>query len=122
MLDPAKRLRLDEILDHPFFQAVNGQAIPKFMPASTLACPPSTTMMNQLSTQGIQLKAIEGSGKNLLGSSQNMKLSTIGKGNSILTKLYRECRWRDIVTLRESYKGRLETRVAIAWNLKKSLV
>ncbi len=40
--DPARRLRIDEILEHPFFQPIGGQAIPKFMPVSTLACPPST--------------------------------------------------------------------------------
>jgi polo-like kinase 1 len=44
--DPLKRLKLDELLEHPFFQPAS--AIPKFLPISTLACPPSTQMLNQL--------------------------------------------------------------------------
>jgi len=46
VLDPAKRLRIDEIMDHPFFALATGQSIPKFMPASTLAVPPSTAMIS----------------------------------------------------------------------------
>jgi polo-like kinase 1 len=53
VLDPAKRLKIDEILEHPFFAPTNGQTIPKFMPVSTLACPPSNTMLTQLSSANI---------------------------------------------------------------------
>ena len=42
-LDPLKRPSLDEILDHNFFHM--GNAIPKLMPASTLACPPSASYL-----------------------------------------------------------------------------
>jgi len=45
VFDPTKRLRIEEIYDHPFFQALPGQVIPKFLPASTLACPPSSTLL-----------------------------------------------------------------------------
>ena len=38
-LDPLKRPSLDEILNHPFLLPVH--SIPKSMPLSTLACPPS---------------------------------------------------------------------------------
>ena len=38
-LDPLKRPTLDEILSHPFINT--GTSIPKCMPLSTLACPPS---------------------------------------------------------------------------------
>jgi len=38
-LEPNKRPSLDEILDHNFFHM--GTSIPKLMPTSTLACPPS---------------------------------------------------------------------------------
>ena len=38
-LDPSKRPTLDELLEHPFLnQGIN---IPKLLPLSTLACPPS---------------------------------------------------------------------------------
>ena len=39
--DPARRPTVDEILTHPWID--NGGRIPKFLPPSTLACPPSTT-------------------------------------------------------------------------------
>jgi polo-like kinase 1 len=43
--DPAKRPSLDELLMHDF---LNGDgSIPRLLPASTLACPPSTTYINQ---------------------------------------------------------------------------
>jgi hypothetical protein len=37
-LDPAKRPTLDEIMQHPFMTSTQ---IPKTLPRSTLACPPS---------------------------------------------------------------------------------
>jgi polo-like kinase 1 len=42
-LDPVKRPTLDEILAHPFIN--NGGTIPKFLPLSTLACPPSASYL-----------------------------------------------------------------------------
>ncbi len=44
-LDPTKRPKLDEILDHPFFHT--SVSIPKLLPASTLACPPSISYLQQ---------------------------------------------------------------------------
>ncbi len=44
-LDPSKRPVLEEILEHPFFHM--GNAIPKLLPASTLACPPSASYVRQ---------------------------------------------------------------------------
>eukprot|EP00826_Nyctotherus_ovalis_P046602 TRINITY_DN5285_c0_g1_i26.p1 TRINITY_DN5285_c0_g1~~TRINITY_DN5285_c0_g1_i26.p1 ORF type:complete len:218 (-),score=50.14 TRINITY_DN5285_c0_g1_i26:686-1339(-) len=44
-LDPARRITVDAIYDHPFFH--NGNSIPKLLPASTLACPPSSSYMKQ---------------------------------------------------------------------------
>jgi len=44
-LDPAKRPGLDEILEHQFFHM--GSSIPKLLPASTLACPPSAQYVKQ---------------------------------------------------------------------------
>eukprot|EP01022_Parablepharisma_sp_SALTPOND_P032959 TRINITY_DN87960_c2_g1_i1.p2 TRINITY_DN87960_c2_g1~~TRINITY_DN87960_c2_g1_i1.p2 ORF type:complete len:392 (-),score=18.53 TRINITY_DN87960_c2_g1_i1:626-1801(-) len=49
-LDPAKRLTLDQILEHPFFRI--SVAIPKRMPVSTLACPPSAAIVRQFMPGG----------------------------------------------------------------------
>jgi polo-like kinase 1 len=40
-LDPSKRPTLDEILQHPFLN--HGGTIPKLLPVSTIACPPSAS-------------------------------------------------------------------------------
>ncbi len=40
--DPKKRLTIDEILSHPFLTKCK---IPKLLPISTLACPPSASYM-----------------------------------------------------------------------------
>ena len=42
-LDPTKRPNLDDILAHPFLST--GTGIPKSMPLSTLACPPSANFI-----------------------------------------------------------------------------
>jgi polo-like kinase 1 len=47
-LDPLKRLTLDEIIAHPFLN--NGKGFPKFLPLSTLACPPSKNYLMQFSS------------------------------------------------------------------------
>jgi polo-like kinase 1 len=39
--EPSKRPSIDEILSHEFIN--NGGTIPRLLPASTLACPPSST-------------------------------------------------------------------------------
>ena len=44
-LDPAKRPTLDDIMRHPFLN--NGKGIPRYLPLSTLACPPSKNYLNQ---------------------------------------------------------------------------
>ncbi len=49
-LDPAKRPTLDEILDHPFLHM--GNTVPKQLPASTLACPPSQSYVKQFAPTG----------------------------------------------------------------------
>ncbi|CAG9330164.1 unnamed protein product [Blepharisma stoltei] len=43
--DPSKRPSLDEMLDHEFFH--QGNSIPKLLPPSTLACPPSSSFLRQ---------------------------------------------------------------------------
>jgi polo-like kinase 1 len=45
VLDPHKRPKLDEILTHDFFTI--GVNVPKTMPQSTLACPPSLSYIRQ---------------------------------------------------------------------------
>jgi len=43
--DPSKRPNVDEILAHEFIN--HGGTIPRLLPASTLACPPSSTYIRQ---------------------------------------------------------------------------
>ncbi len=47
--DPKKRLSIDEIIAHPFITC--GFPIPKAMPQSTLACPPSSQYIRQFVPQ-----------------------------------------------------------------------
>ena len=56
-LDPARRPTLDEIIGHPFFN--NGGTIPKLLPVSTLACPPSASYLRQFSPQGNPIKVAQ---------------------------------------------------------------
>mmetsp|Transcript_5749 Transcript_5749/g.4937 ORF Transcript_5749/g.4937 Transcript_5749/m.4937 type:complete len:157 (-) Transcript_5749:1652-2122(-) len=49
-LDPSKRPSLDEIMAHPFMN--HGGTIPKTLPVSTLACPPSASFVNQHAPNG----------------------------------------------------------------------
>ena len=48
--DPAKRPSLDDILNHEFLN--HGGSIPRLLPASTLACPPSKTYIGQFMAIG----------------------------------------------------------------------
>jgi len=45
ILEPSKRLSLDEMLEHPFLK--NGGTIPRTLPVSTLVCPPSASYVKQ---------------------------------------------------------------------------
>eukprot|EP00828_Plagiopyla_frontata_P033504 TRINITY_DN4350_c0_g1_i3.p1 TRINITY_DN4350_c0_g1~~TRINITY_DN4350_c0_g1_i3.p1 ORF type:complete len:318 (+),score=41.02 TRINITY_DN4350_c0_g1_i3:645-1598(+) len=47
-LDPSKRPTLDELLEHPFLN--HGFNVPKLLPLSTLACPPSEAQKKQYPT------------------------------------------------------------------------
>lgn len=48
-LNPSYRLSLDKILSHEFF--ANSANIPKLLPASTLACAPSSSSLKQFTTR-----------------------------------------------------------------------
>jgi len=50
LLDAERRLSLDEILLHPFIN--HGGSIPKYLPLSTLACPPSLAYIKQHQPKG----------------------------------------------------------------------
>jgi len=45
VLEPTQRPTLDDIMEHPFMN--NGGTIPKLLPLSTLACPPSASYIKQ---------------------------------------------------------------------------
>jgi len=53
-LDPSRRPTLDEILEHPFIN--HGGTIPKLLPVSTIACPPSASYIKQFLPQGNTVK------------------------------------------------------------------
>jgi polo-like kinase 1 len=53
-LDPSRRPSLEEILDHPFIN--HGGTIPKLLPVSTIACPPSASYIKQYLPQGNTVK------------------------------------------------------------------
>jgi len=53
-LDPSRRPTLDEIMDHPFIN--HGGTIPKLLPVSTIACPPSASYIKQFLPQGNTVK------------------------------------------------------------------
>jgi len=54
VLDPSKRLTLDEMLEHSFIK--NGGTIPKVLPVSTLVCPPSASYVKQFLPEGSAVK------------------------------------------------------------------
>lgn len=58
--DPAKRPTLEELLAHEFIN--HGGSIPRLLPASTLACPPSKTYISQF--MGIEEKSSSPKGDN----------------------------------------------------------
>lgn len=45
VLDPQRRPSLEDILNHPFLN--HGGSIPRSLPLSTLACPPSANYIKQ---------------------------------------------------------------------------
>lgn len=49
VLEPADRPTIDDILDHSFFHM--GNRIPKLLPSSMLACPPTKTFISQFQTK-----------------------------------------------------------------------
>jgi len=53
-LDPTKRPTLQEMLDSPFIN--HGGSIPRVLPVSTIACPPSASYIKQFLPQGNTVK------------------------------------------------------------------
>ena len=56
VLDPSSRPSLDQILDHPFF---NKNTIPRTLPLSTLAVPPTSNYLKQFEGYGAKSKIQE---------------------------------------------------------------
>lgn len=92
-LDPKKRPTLDQILNHPFLHM--GVSIPKLLPPSTLACPPSSSYMKQFianpshPSDKLRLEStapIQTSGKlkGTFESSEKLIAKSIGKQGEIL--------------------------------------
>lgn len=53
-LDPSKRPTISDIMEHPFIN--HGGTIPKVLPLSTLACPPSASYIKQFIPSGNPLR------------------------------------------------------------------
>jgi len=53
-LDPSRRPTLDEMMNHPFLN--HGGSIPKVLPVSTIACPPSASYIKQFLPHGSTAK------------------------------------------------------------------
>ncbi len=70
-LDPSKRPTIDEILDHSFLHG--SSSVPKLLPASTLACPPSSSYLKQFNVDSSK------SEKPRLESTAPLKLNTLGR-------------------------------------------
>lgn len=80
--DPVKRPSLDQILAHDFFN--QGNSIPKLLPTSTLACPPSLSYIRQFipdaGPNGIVVKSTKLNQENKLNPSD--KTTKIGFENT----------------------------------------
>ena len=76
-LDPARRPSLEEILQHPFMN--HGGTIPKLLPVSTLACPPSASYLRQFLPQGTN--SLKGSSQ---GPGKLTDTTPMGSNNSKL--------------------------------------
>ena len=80
--DPVKRPSLDQILAHDFFN--QGNSIPKLLPTSTLACPPSLSYIRQFipdaGPNGIVVKSTKLNQENKLNPSE--KTTKIGFENT----------------------------------------
>lgn len=74
-LDPLKRPTLDEIISHPFLN--NGKGFPRFLPLSTLACPPSKNYLLQF-TNNNQDKAEKDETKEAFDNLSNIKKENMG--------------------------------------------
>eukprot|EP00347_Sterkiella_histriomuscorum_P000652 403375018 len=75
--DPSKRPTVDDILNHEFIS--NGGTIPRLLPASTLACPPSSTYIRQFLPQSQNQN-----GKNSTGQQQLTNTAPI-KSNDLIS-------------------------------------
>ncbi len=115
-LDPTKRPTLDQILEHKFFNM--GNSIPKLLPASTLACPPSASYVKQfmpnalVSTERLRLESTEPvmlSGTLKLGESR--KLGTLSPGEEPAARSHREV----IASARGEMKPAMESQKPGVW-------
>jgi polo-like kinase 1 len=74
-LDPLKRPSLDEILAHQFLN--NGGTIPRSLPLSTLACPPSGNYIKQYTNQ-VNSMRVSLKGETLMSTNSRTNLG-VGK-------------------------------------------
>lgn len=77
-LDATKRPSLDDIMRHPFLN--NGAGIPRFLPLSTLACPPSKNYLNQFSANNRKEDAANNDG--FKTGESNLRRNDVAAGNN----------------------------------------
>jgi polo-like kinase 1 len=86
-LDPSKRPTLDEVLQHPFLN--HGGTIPKLLPVSTIACPPSASYIKQFLPQDTTVKVNLQPQRLIdtapMGNPQNNKLGLNQRSNLVST-------------------------------------
>mmetsp|Transcript_19962 Transcript_19962/g.36952 ORF Transcript_19962/g.36952 Transcript_19962/m.36952 type:complete len:585 (+) Transcript_19962:4188-5942(+) len=92
ILEPQRRPSLDDLLAHEFFH--QGNSIPKLMPPSTLACPPSASYLKQFLPNAIP---VQSSSRMVETAPSNPLRSSISKGSDLIKtdRLSRPARMSD---------------------------
>lgn len=93
--DPTKRPSLDQILAHDFFN--QGTSIPKLLPTSTLACPPSLSYIRQFIPDAGPNGIVVKSNKLSTEGNQNKLSVNLEKSNSIVKPQFQET--KDVNTI-----------------------
>jgi polo-like kinase 1 len=116
-LDPSKRLTIDGCLNHPFLN--NGLNIPRYLPLSTLACPPSSNYLKQYinntnSSQNDQFgqKFASTSGQNQ-GQQQGSTINLTKNPNTGSTKNFKQSDMKNLTSSTSNVAQKAEQEVFV---------